>query len=108
MILPAVHCPSRLLRCSTPAGAHAAKPREVSLFRLKQRFGETRLADDALDCAAPQGVVQRHRHGDGRPFTLELHDAMASALAHRYKSVPLKYLADFGAGEDPQPTQQEP
>ncbi len=67
------------------------------LFAFKQRFGETRLADNALECAAPEGIVERNRDGDRGPFRLELHDAMASTLADCDKSVLFENPANLRA-----------
>jgi hypothetical protein len=41
-------------------------------------------------------------------FALQLQDAVTATLAHDNKSVVFKYLADFCAGEDSQPTQRAP
>jgi len=78
------------------------------LFGFKQRFGEARLADDALQSAAPEGIVKRHRDGDGGPIFLRLHDSMAAALANRNKSVLFEYFRDFGSGKNPQSIQPAP
>jgi hypothetical protein len=53
------------------------------------------LANDALESAAPEGIVKRHWDGDGCPFCLQLHDAVTTALAHGDKSAPLEDLAGF-------------
>jgi len=55
------------------------------------------LADDALESAAPEGIVQRHGNSDGRRVGSQLHDAVASALTHIEKSVRFEDLAGFGA-----------
>jgi hypothetical protein len=67
------------------------------LFRFKQRFGQTGLADDALQCAAPEGIMKRHGDGNGRPLRLQLHDPVTAALAHSDESVLFENLAGFGA-----------
>lgn len=66
------------------------------------------MADDALQSAAPEGIVERDGNRNGCPLLLKLHDPMASALTDCYKTVPFKNPANFGAGEDPQLTQRAP
>jgi len=55
------------------------------------------LANDALESAALEGIVERHGDGDGCSFCLQLHDSMTAALAHGDKSAPFEDLAGFGA-----------
>lgn len=64
---------------------------------LEQRFGKTRLPNDALESAAPEGFVERNRDGDCGVFGLELHDAMASTLAYGNKSMLFQNPANFRA-----------
>jgi len=45
------------------------------------------LADDALESAASDGVVKRNGDGYGCPVGLQLHDAVATTLAHGDESV---------------------
>ena len=56
---------------------------------LEERLREPRLPNDALESAAPEGIVKRHRDRHCGAFRLELHDAMASALADSDKTMPL-------------------
>lgn len=79
-----------------------------SSLRFKDGFCEAGLADDALERTAPEGIVEWDRDGNCSPFLLELHDAMTSTLAYNDESVAPKYGADFGAGKNPQSTQQAP
>jgi hypothetical protein len=55
------------------------------------------LPNDALQCAAPERIVERNRDGDCGVFRFELHDAMASALADCDKSVLLENPANLRA-----------
>jgi len=55
------------------------------------------LANDALESAAPEGIVERHGDGDGCPLHLQLHDSVTAALAHGDKSVPFENLTGFCA-----------
>jgi hypothetical protein len=55
------------------------------------------LANDALESAAPEEIVERHGDGDGCSFCLQLHDSVTAALAHSSKSVALKNGTGFGA-----------
>jgi len=80
-----------------PIGISARQLKEPGLFGLKQRFVEPGLTDDALEGAAVQGIVEGHRDSDCGPFCLQLHDAVATALAHGDESVGLKNLAGFSA-----------
>lgn len=74
------------------------RPRlSTTLFRFEKRFSEPRLPNDALEGAALEGIAERHRNGHGGPFGLELHDAMASALADCDKSVLLENPANLRA-----------
>ena len=61
---------------------------KYSLFVFKQRLVETRLADNALESATPEGVVDRHGDGDGCALRLQLHDTVTAALAHGDKTAP--------------------
>jgi len=82
---------------TTPQTAADPAPVATRLFSFKQRLGQARLPDDALESAAPEGVVERYGDGNGRALTLQLHDAMTAALAYRGESVPFENLTDFGA-----------
>ena len=42
------------------------------LLRLKQRLGKARLADDALQGASSEGIVEGHWNGGSRSFRLQL------------------------------------
>jgi hypothetical protein len=55
------------------------------------------LADNALESAAHEGIVERYGDGDGCSLRLQLHDSVAAALAHSDKSAPFEDLAGFGA-----------
>ena len=66
------------------------------------------MADDALESAAHEGIVERHGDGDGSPLHLLLHDSVTAALAYSDKSAPFENLAGFGAWQDPQLTQRAP
>jgi len=79
------------------ARASVAKARGTRSFVLKQRLGESRLPNDALEGAPPERIVERHRDGDRGPFRLELHDAVASALADCDKSMLFENPADLRA-----------
>jgi hypothetical protein len=63
------------------------------LFIFKERFGNARLANDALEGTAPEGIVERHRDGYGGVLSSQLHDSVTAALAHRDKSVFFENLA---------------
>jgi len=71
--------------------------REHRLLIFKQRFDQTRLANNALQSAAPEGIMERHGDGDGCPAGLQLHDAVTAALTHCDESVRFENLAGFGA-----------
>ena len=74
------------------------RPRlSTTLFRFEKRFSKPRLPNDALQCAAPERIVERNRDGDCGVFRFELHDAMASALADCDKSVLLENPANLRA-----------
>ena len=55
------------------------------------------MADDALESAAPEGIVEGDRDSDRGPSGLQLHDSVTAALTHGFKSVPFENLASFGA-----------
>ena len=64
---------------------------------LEQRFDEPRLPNNALESAAPEGIVKRNRDGDRGFFRLDLHNAMASALTDCDKSMLFENPANFRA-----------
>ena len=64
------------------------------------------MANDALEGAAQEGIVERNGYSDGCSLRLQLHDAMTAALAHGDKTIHFEYLAGFHAGENSQPTQR--
>jgi hypothetical protein len=55
------------------------------------------LPNNALESAAPEGIVKRNRDGDRGFFRLDLHNAMASALTDCDKSMLFENPANFGA-----------
>jgi len=86
-----------LLHARTPCPAiiSVVELQSLRLFSLKQRLWNPRLPNDALQSSSPEFIVKRNRHGDSCVFRLKLHDAVASVLAHRDKSVLLENFADL-------------
>jgi hypothetical protein len=66
------------------------------------------LANDALESAAPDRIVERYRNRDCGLLCSQLHDSTTAALAHSNRSVLLQNLADLGSGEGPKFTQRAP
>jgi hypothetical protein len=87
---------------------HVVLAKDADYSFSKQRLGEARLADDALESAATEGIVERYRDSDCGPFRMQLHDSVTAALAHGFKSVAFENLAGFGARQDSQLTQPAP
>jgi len=78
------------------------------LFSLKQRSRKTRLADNALKCADPHGVVKRNRHGDGHLPCFLLHHAMASPGPDFSEPMTSQDLANLWSRRDPKFNQRAP
>jgi hypothetical protein len=72
-------------------------PERERLIAFKQRLVEARLANDAQQSAAYEGILERHGNGDRRPFRLQLHDSVTAALPNGDKSLPFQNLAGFEA-----------
>jgi hypothetical protein len=68
-----------------------------SRFRLKKRFRQSRLPNDAEQRSSTDGVVHWDRDGNGALGGALLQDAMAALLSHLQKALLFQYAADFFA-----------
>jgi hypothetical protein len=55
------------------------------------------LADDALESATHEGIMEQNGDGDSCLLRLQLHDAVTAALAHGDESAPFENFTGFGA-----------
>jgi hypothetical protein len=55
------------------------------------------LADDALESATHEGIVERNGNGNGCSLRLQLHNTVTAALAHGDESAPFENFTGFGA-----------
>ena len=55
------------------------------------------MADDALESATHEGIVERNGNGNGCSLRLQLHNTVTTALAHGNESAPFENLAGFDA-----------
>ena len=77
------------------ASKFAALIRRPSFQCLKEAPWQSRLANDALQRAAPQRIVQRNWNCDRCPFLPLLHDPMAATLANFPKTLGFKQATHF-------------
>jgi hypothetical protein len=71
-------------------------PERYRLFTFKQRPIEAGLANDVLESATHEWIVERNGDGNGCSLRLQLHNSVTAALAHGDESASFKNLAGFG------------
>ena len=75
---------------------------------LEELAWQSGLADDRLQRADADLVVQRDGHRYGRRFRALLHDDMTAALPDLLEPLLHQQPAKLAAGEDAEPTQSRP
>jgi hypothetical protein len=72
-------------------------PERYRLFTFKQRPIEAGLANDALESATHEWIVERNGNCNGCSLRLQLHNTVTTALAQGDESAPFENLAGFDA-----------